>query len=463
MRCDLLIRNGTVVFPDETQQTDIAISDGKIVEIGPSLSYTADREIDGKGQYVFPGIIETHAHMLLPFGGTFTMNDFYDGTRAGAFGGVTTLIDFADQIKGRSVLEAYDKRRKQTDGNCAVDYSLHCTLTDINDETIAAIPKLVEMGITSFKFYTAYSAGGLFVPMDQMKRAFEEVARCGALATVHAEKESILLDAMRMLRKQGKTLMPYFVESRPAEAEEAAVFDLVELCRQTGAALLIRHVSSEAGVRLICGAQQEGLPVYGETCPHYLYLTREVYDRPDAADYIVNPPIRGEADREALWNALKQGAAFTIGTDDCAFYRSQKRVSSRFMDIPGGFSGIETRFLIMYELGIRQRGLSLPHLSRLMSYNPSRLYGLFPRKGVLMAGADADLFLVDPTQTTTISSKMMHEKTDYTVFEGFQAHAAITYTVSNGKIIVDHGADLTEKGAGRWIARSLPRKAVSYR
>lgn len=456
----LLIQNGTAVLPNGTAPVDIAALDGQIAAIAPHISAPAVKTIDASGCLVLPGIIETHAHMLLPFGGTRTMNDFYDGTRAGAFGGVTTLVDFADQVKGGSAWEAYQQRRSQADGSCAVDYSFHCTLTDINQETLDAIPRLMDEGITSFKFYTTYSDGGLYVPPEQMKRAFAELARRGALATIHAEKESMILDATRRLQAQGKTGVSYFPDSKPDESEEAAVREVIALAKETGVQALIRHISSKASARLIQQAQAEGYPVYGETCPQYLYFTREVYQRPDGADFIVHPPIRSAEDREALWAVLQEGAVFTIGTDDCAFYRRQKRVSEQFDQIPGGFAGIETRFLVLYELAVAQGRLSLEQLSRLLSLNPSQIYGLYPRKGTIQVGADADLLVVNPEQSTVITAGSLHEQTDYTVFEGFRSRVAPVYTIRSGEVIVDHGQDHALRGAGRWLKRELPMRLV---
>ena len=277
MRYQLLIQNGTVVLPDKTSPVDIAVTDGQIAAIAPKIDAPSAQVIDATGCLIFPGIVETHAHMLLPFGGTRTMNDFYDGTRAGAFGGVTTLVDFADQVKGGSAWEAYQQRRAQADGSCAVDYSFHCTLTDINQETLDAIPRLMDEGVTSFKFYTTYSDGGLYVPPAQMRRAFEELARRGALATIHAEKESMILDATRRLKAQGRTGVSAFPESKPDESEEAAVREVIALAKETGVQALIRHISSKAGARLIQQAQAEGYAVYGETCPQYLYFQFIVY------------------------------------------------------------------------------------------------------------------------------------------------------------------------------------------
>ena len=456
----LMIRGARIYAPEDLGIGDIAVSNGKIAAVGADLPGSAEKEIDASGLLAMPGILETHAHMLLPFGGTRTMNDFYDGTRAGAYGGVTTLIDFADQVKGGSILQAKASRVALAGRQCAVDFSFHCTLTDITEETLQAIPALISEGFTSFKFYTAYKAGGLYVSCEDMERAFRSIARHGGIATVHAEDEAVINAATERLREQGRTSCRYFMESRPADAERSAVRTLISLARGTGVKLLIRHVSSAEGARLIEDAQKEGLEVYGETCPHYLYFDESVYEKDNAADYIVNPPIRTAGDREGIWRVLAGDTVFTIGTDDCAFYRCQKRVSDQFCDIPGGMPGIETRLVLLYELGVRSGRISMERLAEMTSANPAKLYGLWPGKGALRAGSDADIVLLNPDQDYILQADMLHEKTDYTPFEGVRLHSRVEKTIFRGGILVDGGRDYAIPGAGNLLKRGAPQTAV---
>ncbi len=454
---DLLIKNAHIYSPEDLGISDIAIENGKITQMGPGLTADAAEVLDAAGLVALPGIVETHAHMLLPFAGTQTMNDFYDGTYSGAFGGVTTLVDFADQQKGGSALQALASRlalAKQS----AVDYALHITLTDINEETLKAIPLFIKKGCVSFKFYTTYSEGGLYVPPEDMEKAFWIIAESGGLATVHAERERTILEATEKLRRAGNTAMEYFPQSKPDDSEAEAVEQVVQLSQKTGCPALIRHLSSAKGVKLVLEAQKAGLSVYGETCPHYLYFTREVYSRPNAADFIVHPPIRGEKDREALWGALQTDAVFTIGTDDCAFYKRQKRVSDNFYEVPGGMPGIETRLPVLYELGVVKGRINHERFARLTASYPAQIYGLYPQKGTLQIGSDADILLLNPHAPGRITAAELHEKSDYTPFEGFETSAETAYVFRGGSCLVNHKTFLGERGQGRFISRGEPPK-----
>ena len=451
---DLLLRNAHVYAPEDLGIVSVGISDGTIAYIGKDATQ-ARRVIDCEGRNLLPGAIETHAHMLLPFGGTQTMNDFYDGTMSGAIGGVTTLIDFADQTHGHSVRSALEERLELAK-ECVTDYSFHCTITDLEAGALSEIPGLVRDGFTSFKFYTAYSASGLYLPEKEMTEAFRAVAEAGALATVHAETEREVLDATERLIREGKTAISYFSESRPDESEKSAIENVIRIAGKTGAKLLIRHVTSTAGVELIQKAQEKGQTVIGETCPHYLMLTRDVYLGEHGSDYICNPPIRGETDRQSLWNAVSGGAKFVIGTDDCGFYLSQKRVSDRFDRIPGGMPGIETRTPIMLSEGPGKGRFGYERLAHILSTDVAKMYGIYPKKGVIRVGSDADLFLEEPCAPYALTASMLHEKTDYTPFEGLMLDRKVGMTVSRGEIIAEHNTFTGERKRGRLLFRGLP-------
>ncbi len=457
MQYDIIIRGAQVYAPQALGINDIAVRDGKIAAIGKALQATAAREIPAAGLTAIPGVIETHAHMLLPFCGTQTMNDFFDGTRAGLYGGVTTLIDFADQCRGGSILEAVQSRTALAARQCAVDYSFHCTLTDINEETLRAIPALIAQGFTSFKFYTAYQKSGLLVPYADMERALRVIAEHGALATVHAEDEAQINAAITRLKAEKKTSCRYFLESKPEDSEPSAIRALLALQRKTGVPLLVRHVSGAAGAKLIAAAQAEGRAVYAETCPHYLCFDETVYTKPFAQDYLVNPPIRTAADREGLWQLLSGDTKCTIGTDDCAFYLRQKRISDRFDEIPGGMPGIETRLVVLHELGVRTGRITMQRLAELTSYYPAQLYGLSAKKGSLAAGMDADIVLLDTDTEDTLHVASLHEKSDYTPYEGMPLHVRVAYTIANGCVLVENGTDRALAGSGKLLKRGLPK------
>ena len=453
---DLIIRNIHVFAPKDLGVADVAVSEGKIAAIGPHLEQRAAVEIDGHGKLLLTGVIETHAHMSMPFAGTKTMNTFYDGTYAGAYGGVTTLVDFAQQIGGTSLHQSLRDRLMEAEGRCCVDYAFHITLTDTSAQTIAEIPSLCKEGYTSFKLHTTYKGGGLYVDTDGLYRVFTEIAKCGALATVHAENDDMVEKAMQRLLREGKTDFRYFPEYKPDEAEAEAVARCIRIAKETGCRLLIRHISSLEAAESIAEAQAAGLPIYAETCPQYLAFTREVYAQDNGRDFILHPPIRGAEDREAIWNAIRSGMKITLATDDCGFSLRQKRMADTFYGVPGGLPGIETRLLATYGLGVDTGKIKVERLAEMASLLPAQLYGLFPQKGILQPGSDADMVILDPDCETVLTAAALHEQTDYTPFEGFRVHAALEKTISRGRIIVDGDRFLGRAGDGRLLLRALP-------
>jgi len=455
-KADLLIRQIHAYAPNDLGVVDIAVKDSKIAAIGTSLAWEADTVIAGKGKTLLPGLIETHAHMSMPFAGTKTMNTFQDGTFAGAFGGVTTLIDFAQQIGGTSLHQSLRDRLEEAEGRCYVDYGFHITLTDTSPETLAEIPDLCSEGFTSFKLHTTYKAGGLYIDTKGLEKCFAAVAKAGGLVTVHAENDDIMAAAAKKLIDAGKTAARFFPLSKPDEAEAEAVSRCIRIAGATGCKLLIRHISSRAAAEAILEAQHEGCPVYAETCPQYLAFTRQVYDREDGRDFILHPPIRGEKDREAIWNAIEAGMITVIATDDCGFFRRQKRMSDTFYGVPGGLPGIETRLLALCGLGIDSGRINFSRFAEITSETPAKLYGLYPGKGTIRVGSDADLVILDTNKRTVICADTLHEQADYTPFEGFAVQAALEKTIAEGKVIVDGSSFLGTKGAGRLLHRDYP-------
>lgn len=456
MTYDLVIRGVHAYAPEDLGIVDVAVSGERIAEIAPNISGNAERTLDGTGKILIPGLIETHAHMSMPFAGTKTMNNFFDGTRAGAFGGVTTLIDFAQQINGISLRGSLRDRLEEAKDRCAVDYGFHITLTGTDAQTLAEIPSLCEDGYTSFKLHTTYKGGGLYIDTKGLEQSFAAIAACGGIATVHAENDDMIQAAMDRLIAQGKTDAVYFPEYKPDEAEAEAVDRCIRIAEQTGCRLLIRHISSQEAAHSILAAQRRGSPVYAETCPQYLAFTREVYTQENGRDFILHPPIRGAEDREAIWEAICSGIKITLGTDDCGFYRSQKRMFTTFYEVPGGLPGIETRLMATYGLGVDSGRISLPRLVDMASTMPAKLYGLYPKKGVLQAGSDADMVLLNPEKKTVIHAENLHEMSDYTPFEGMEASVALEKTFLRGKTIVDNGQYLGCAGDGILLKRGLP-------
>ncbi len=444
-----LISGGHVYAPEDLGVTDILIKDSRIAALGELAGTEAGTVIDATGKLVFPGVIETHAHMLLPLAEAVTQNDFYTGTVSGAFGGVTTLIDFADQTKGNPALQAVESRLKQAESSI-VDYGFHCTFTDITPATLDEMQAVVERGISSFKFYTTYKSDGLYVDDGSMLAAFERARELGALVTVHAENDDIIARATASLKAQGKTAPRYFPLSKPEISEQEAITRMILLAEQAGVQLLVRHVTSKSGIEAVAAAQERGLPVYAETTPTYLLLTREVYGSP--AEFIVHPPIRGEKDKEALWQAVLDGTVDVIATDDCAFTRAQKRKAENFWQVPGGLPGIETRLPLMYQEGVVKRGLGMEQLVRILSTNPAAVYSL-EQKGALRPGMDADIVVYDPEKRWTVTADALHEQTDWSPFAGMQIKGRVDKTLVRGGIVIDGDRCLAAAGNGQYLHR----------
>lgn len=454
MKYDLVIKNGHVFAPQDLGVISVAVKGNRIAALGEFDAEDAVSVIDASGKLIFPGLVETHAHMLLPLAGTVTKNDFYSGTVAGAFGGVTTLIDFADQKKGKLPMEIIQERMGQAAGKCVVDYNFHCTLTDINDKTLEQMTDIVDMGITSFKFYTIYKDDGLYVDDGEILRAFERVRELGALATVHCENEAIVRRSTEALIAAGKEAPRYYPFCKPELSEVEAIQRVILLARHVGVPLLIRHVSSEGGVKAIREAKKAGQVVYGETCPPYLTLTSDVYQRDDGQNFIVHPPIREEKDKQELWRGLKDGTISIIGTDDCAFTKEQKKISDVFYKIPGGMPGIEVRLSIMYSEGVLKNRISTEQLVEITSTNPAKVYNLYPKKGAVMVGSDADLVVFDPNKEMTITGEGTHDMADWSPFEGWKVKGVAEVTISKGKVIVKDGKFLGKAGDGSFLARN---------
>ena len=453
MKYDLLIKGGRVFSPQNLGTVDIAIKGDKISALGNFSNGEAEEVINAKDMLIFPGIIETHAHMLLPLAGTVTKNDFYSGTVAGAFGGVTTLIDFADQKKGSFPLEAIKERINQADGRTVIDYSFHCTLTDINKKTVAQIKKIIDMGITSFKIYTIYKEDGLYVEDGDILKIFEELSKLGALVTFHAENESIVRRKTEELKSEGKISSIFFPLSKPAISEEEAVRRVILLAKETGVTVLFRHISSAGAINAIREAKLSGQQVYGETCPHYLMFTNKVYQEKESRSFIVHPPIRDIRDREELWKGIYDGSISVIGTDDCAFTKEQKKISDNFFEIPGGIPGIETRLVILFDEGVLRRGLSVEKFVEITSSNPAKIYGLYPKKGTIQVGSDADLIIINDKKEFTIKSDKLHDMADWSPFEGRKVKVKLEVTISKGKVIVKNDKFLGKMGDGRFLKR----------
>lgn len=453
---DTVIANGLVVTAEATTQADVAINGETIAAIGESLAGQAAHIIDATGCYVLPGFIDPHVHLSLPIGGGLvSSDDFTSGTVAAACGGTTTVIDFTTQARGVPLSQAIEQRRAQADGRVAIDYGLHVTVLDAQAQTLRELARLAAEGYPSLKLYMTYA--GLVVGDDVMLPILEVAGGCGALTMVHAENHSLVAYLTQRLLAAGQTGPLAHALSRPSWVEGEATGRAIALARAAQAPLYVVHVSCVDALLPIARARAEGQAVYAETCPHYLLLGEEEYNRPgfDGAKYVMTPPLRSQSNWPYLWDALQRGTIDVVGTDHCPWmYDGHKtRGRERFDLIPGGIAGVETRGPLMLSEGVVRKRLSPERVAAVLAANPARLFGLYPRKGVLAVGSDADIVVFDPRQSRTLHNADLHQHVDYTVYEGWEVQGRPVMTMSRGRIVARGGQFVGDIGRGRFIAR----------
>jgi dihydropyrimidinase len=455
----VIIRNGTLVTALDKSVGDVLCRDGQIVAIGRNLDAASDDHvIDASGQYVFPGGIDPHVHMELPFMGTVSADDFETGTAAGVAGGTTSIIDFVIPGRNDSYPDTlkwwYEKAEKSV-----ADYAFHQAITWWGDDTADYMKRCVqEEGIPSFKTFMAYR-GAIGIDDVELIHAMKTARQLGGLITVHAEHGDMVVELQNKLFDEGKRDPRAHAHSRPAPVEGEATARAIMLGRMTKEPVYIVHVTCVQSVQAIAEARQRGQEVYGETCPQYLLLEDSVYDKPDfeGAAYVMSPPIRPRGHQEPLWAALKSGVLQTVATDHCPFnQKGQKDLGKDdFRIIPNGAAGIENRLGLMYTYGVLEDRIDLHQFVDLTSTRAAKLFGMYPRKGSLTVGADADIVVFDPEATGTISAKTHHHKVDRSIFEGFEVRGKASHVVVNGRVQYDKGNLKVERGAGRYVKRTL--------
>ena len=451
----LLIKGGTVVSGGVRRVADVLVAGEKIIDVEPSIRADAQTVIDARGKFVFPGAIDVHTHMQLPVGGTVSSDDFFTGTRAAAFGGVTTILDFAMQSRGESLEQAAAKRRSEAEGRVCIDYGLHLGVTDLTDETMTEIPAMIDQGYPTFKLFMAYPE--LAVDDGELYAVLKTVSQAGGMVGVHAENMHLIRRFVRTLLSEGKTAPMYHEVSRPALAEAEAVTRAIMLAAETQSRLYFFHLSTGRGLAAIREARQKGLPVYAETCPQYLLLTKDRYREPDfrAARYVISPPLRTAEDQEALWSGLDDGSLQVVGSDHCPFRTDQKKLGEASFDrIPNGGPGVETLLPLLLSEGVGKGRLRLERLVEIVSTEPARLFGLYPRKGAVMAGSDADLVVIDPDRKVALSAETLHMNVDYTLYEGWVLKGYPDITISKGNVLCSQGRFFGAPGQGKFLARS---------
>jgi dihydropyrimidinase len=452
----ILVKNGHVVTPDGVSDGDLFIENETITAIGRDLTRQATTVFDATGKYVIPGGVDVHTHLDAPVGGTVSSDDFETGTRAAAFGGTTCIIDFATQSKGRSLREAYELWRQKA-RVATIDYGLHMIVVDVTGQRIEEVDDLIAEGVTSFKLFTAYP-GTLMVDDGTILQVMQRAGKQGALVTVHAENGSAIDYLIRNALADGRTAPIEHALTRPASLEAEAVHRVITLAGIAGVPVYIVHVSSAAALEEISRSQERGAAVFGETCPHYLLLTKEELERPgfEGAKFVLTPPLRERSDQEALWKGLTDGHLQVISTDHCPFlFEKQKRLGvNDFTKIPNGGPGIENRLQLLYHFGVNQERFSVSQWVNFVATNPAKLFGLYPKKGVLRVGSDADAVIWDPSQKHAISAASHHMRVDYSMYEGMTVQGNAETVISRGEIIVDRNAWHGKPGRGVYLKRA---------
>ncbi|HZR31215.1 MAG TPA: dihydropyrimidinase [Terriglobales bacterium] len=458
MAFDSLIRGGTVVNASDSYLADVGIADGKVSAIAKELpANNARRVIDAPGKYVMPGGIDVHTHLDMPFGGTTSADDFETGTRAAAFGGTTTLIDFAIQYKGQSLRTAFDTWMAKASSKAVCDYAFHCIITDLPDARLEEMKALVREGVTSFKLFMAYP--GVFMLDDaSIFKAFQAAAKQGAMVCMHAENGGAIDVIVKQALAEGKTAPKYHALTRPTTAEAEATARAIALAEMAGAPVYIVHLSCNEALEKVREARDRGLPVYAETCPQYLYLSIENFDVPgfEGAKYVFTPPLREKWHQEKLWAGLQRDHLQVVSTDHCPFcFKEQKELGKGdFTKIPNGGPGIEHRLSLVYSGGVAAGRFSVNRFVELVSTMPAKLFGLYPRKGTIAVGSDADLVIFDPKREHTISAKTHHMRVDYSMFEGIKVTGTPTTVLCRGDVVIEDNSFKGRVGHGQFLRRN---------
>ncbi len=455
----LLIKSGAVVTAEKTFTADILVEGETIREVRAGIAPQAVHTVvDATGMYVLPGGIDVHTHLDMPFGGTTSSDDFETGTRAAAVGGTTTLVDFAIQARGTKMRAALDTWWKKAEGKACIDYGFHMIVTDLADAGLEDMDDLVREGVASFKLFMAYP-NVLMVDDATIFRALRQTAKNGALICMHAENGSAIDVIVRQALAEGKTAPIYHALTRPTRAEAEAVHRSIALAEMAGAPVYIVHLSSEDALNQVREARDRGLPAFAETCPQYLLLSIED-NMPNKsfedAKYVFTPPLREKKNQPKLWDGLKHDHLQVVSTDHCPFcFADQKQLGIHdFTKIPNGGPGVENRLQLIHHYGVNSGKLTLNRFVELVATSPARIFGMYPKKGVLAAGSDADIVVWDPNAEHTISAKTHNMRVDYSMFEGFRVTGNARQVFSRGELIVENGKFLGKPGRGRYLRRA---------
>lgn len=455
-----LIRGGLVITAAEETHADVLIEDGRIAALaahgsGAAEAWTADRVFDASHKYVIPGGVDAHTHMDFPFGGTFSSDDFETGTRAAAWGGTTTIVDFAVQSRGHALRAGLDAWYAKADGKCAIDYGFHMILSDVNEKSLREMDLLIEEGVSSFKLFTAYP-GVFFSDDGQILRAMQKAAANGGLIMTHAENGLAIDVLVEQALARGETDPRYHGEVRKALLEAEATHRVIKLAQVAGAPVYVVHVSAQEAVAELAKARDEGLPVFGETCPQYLFLSTDNLAEPDfqGAKYVCSTPLRPREHQAALWRGLRTNDLQVVSTDHCPFcFVGQKELGrGDFSKIPNGLPGVENRMDLLHQAVVdghigRRRWIEIACAS------PARMFGLYGKKGTIAPGADADVVIYDPAAEQVMSADTHHMNVDYSAYEGKHVTGQVETVLSRGEVVIDQRKFTGRAGHGSYVPR----------
>jgi dihydropyrimidinase len=454
----VLIKGGRVVTAADDYVGDVYAEDERISLIGESLDVAADRVIDAAGKYVLPGCVDPHTHLDMPFGGTVTADDFESGHVSAAFGGTTTHVDFCLQAKGQTFAEALETWHEKRDGKALIDVGFHLAVTDLETGgTLEDLARVPDEGVTSYKLFMAYK-GAIMVDDETLFKVMRVAADTGALVMVHAEHGDAIDVLVKEALADGKTAPHWHALTRPPETEGEATHRAAHLARVAGCNLYVVHVSCTPAIEAVALARDKGWNVWGETCTQYFFIDYSFLERPnfEGAKYVYTPPPRPKEHQDALWAAVKSDILSVVSTDHCSFlWNGQKTLGKDdFSKIPNGGPGIEDRLVMIHQFGVREGRITLNRMVELLATNPARMFGLYPRKGTIAVGSDADIVVFDPEKRKTISAETHHSRCDYNLYEGTEVVGAPDLVLRRGEVLVENGELVGRIGGGRFVKRA---------
>lgn len=464
MKYDLIIANGFVVSPSSTIKTDIGIINDKIIMLGDLAKEDTVRRVDATGKYVLPGVIEAHMHCMAPFQGCLGANNFFEQSISGAFGGVTMFMDFANVFKGKSVYQAVKERAEEMSMS-AIDYSVHGKFVESDDETINEIDKLIEFGVPTFKLFMTYKKEGVMSADETLLKVFKKAKSVNGLPMLHCESNAIAEMNIEECAKNNTVGWKNFAESKPILCEAEAFSRAVLFAKTIKTPILVVHTTNKLALDIARKSHKEEFPIYVETCPHYLTLFEDEYMKKDGHLAICSPPLRSKKEAIDLWEGIKDGTITLTGSDDCTYSYKEKSMFLEkdengefipdFRKVVNGTSGLEIRLPILLSEGVSKSRISINKVAEITSTNIAKVYGCYPRKGIIAPGSDADIVLVDMDKEVTLSKDVLHNNIDYCLHEGMKVKGYPIMTIARGKIIVENNEFKGEKGDGDFIKRKI--------